>query len=95
MNSEMIMKLVDAYASEACNHGLYGGIHWHKQQIAARAVVVATLEQLTEQQKHLTDEQIESVCVDVHLKRNFVTNLEKFVAIARAIEAAHNIKGNT
>ena len=47
MNVEQIMKLVDAYASEACNHGLYGGIHWHKQQIAARAVVVAAIKQLT------------------------------------------------
>jgi hypothetical protein len=39
----------------------------------------------------LTAEQIRDVCVDVHLKRDFTTNLEKFVAIARAIEAAHGI----
>ena len=46
MTQDQIMKLVDAYASEACNHGLYGGIHWHKQQIAARAAVVAAIESL-------------------------------------------------
>lgn len=44
MTQDQIMKLVDVYASEAGNHGLYGGIHWHKQQIAARAAVVAALE---------------------------------------------------
>ena len=43
----------------------------------------------------LTDEQIRDVCVDVHMKRDFTTNLEKFVAIARAIEQAHGITGGS
>lgn len=41
----------------------------------------------------LTYKQINDVCVDVHLKRDYNTNLEKFIAIARAIEAAHGIGG--
>jgi hypothetical protein len=41
----------------------------------------------------LTDEQINDVCVDVHLKRDYNTNLEKFIAIARAVERAHGIGG--
>lgn len=52
----------------------------------------AALEQAQPERAPLTQEQIEDVCVEVHLKRDFITNLEKFVAIARAIEQAHGIK---
>ena len=73
-----IMQLIDDYAIQADNHGLYGGAPRYKEKmVAARELVLKALEPLSE---------------DALINVIATAKGQGVIGIARAIEAAHGIK---